>query len=341
MKKLLSILMTVLVFSTCFMAGCSNDKGDVETATEEITFAENVAAIVGNSEITMDELAVYVDSVTYQLQSYTGNAPGWEDIVGSNGLTAHDTIIEYAVEEAWYQNAMLLMCMDEGICTEDEIDEAFDDYVELYGGEEAFQETLDATGLTEAGFRKYVAANCAYDALRNYVCSDEDAAELYNDKVLTAKHILISFDGRESEEAAYDEISAIYERVLAGENFESLIDELSEDPGQDSSAGYTFVEGDMVDEFYNGTLNLKIGEVSEPVKTSYGYHIIKRYENPGSDDENYESYITSIKENELSQYFTEEKMNDMLEKYPLYKNEDLIKTIDLSKYTVTQETETE
>ena len=70
----------------------------------------------------------------------------------------------------------------------------------------------------------------------------------------------------------------ILERIKAGEKFGKLAKELSTDSGsakRDGSLGY-FGRGKMVREFENAAFKLDIGQISEPVKTQYGYHIIKR-----------------------------------------------------------------
>ena len=45
---------------------------------------------------------------------------------------------------------------------------------------------------------------------------------------------------------------------------------------ESSPDGYVFTEGEMVDEFYQGTKALEVGGVSDPIKSSYGWHIIQR-----------------------------------------------------------------
>ena len=70
----------------------------------------------------------------------------------------------------------------------------------------------------------------------------------------------------------------ILERIKSGEKFGKLAKELSIDSGsakRDGNLGY-FSRGKMVKEFENVAFKLEIGHISEPVKTQYGYHIIKR-----------------------------------------------------------------
>jgi foldase protein PrsA len=70
----------------------------------------------------------------------------------------------------------------------------------------------------------------------------------------------------------------ILERIKSGEKFGKLAKELSVDSGsakRDGNLGY-FGRGKMVKEFENSAFKLEIGQISEPVKTQYGYHLIKR-----------------------------------------------------------------
>ena len=71
---------------------------------------------------------------------------------------------------------------------------------------------------------------------------------------------------------------AILDRIKQGEKFGKLEKELSIDSGsakRDGSLGY-FGRGKMVKEFENAAFSLEVGKISEPIKTQYGYHIIKR-----------------------------------------------------------------
>jgi len=76
----------------------------------------------------------------------------------------------------------------------------------------------------------------------------------------------------------HSEAIILLERIQKGEKFGKLAKEFSIDSGsakRDGSLGY-FGRGKMVKEFEKSAFNLQTGQISEPVKTQYGYHIIKR-----------------------------------------------------------------
>ncbi|MHA1147329.1 MAG: peptidylprolyl isomerase [Promethearchaeota archaeon] len=69
----------------------------------------------------------------------------------------------------------------------------------------------------------------------------------------------------------------IYEDLKDGENFENLARQYSTCPSKKKGGNLgQFSKGDMVPEFWNACTKLRIGEISEPVKSRFGYHIIKR-----------------------------------------------------------------
>jgi len=86
---------------------------------------------------------------------------------------------------------------------------------------------------------------------------------------IKCSHILVT---KQSESLA------IIDRIKNGEKFGKLAKELSIDSGsgkKDGNLGY-FTKGMMVKPFEEVAFKLQIGEVSEPIKTEFGYHIIKR-----------------------------------------------------------------
>ena len=76
----------------------------------------------------------------------------------------------------------------------------------------------------------------------------------------------------------HSEAISLLERIQKGEKFGKLAKEFSIDSGsakRDGNLGY-FGRGKMVKEFEKSAFDLQTGQISEPVKTQYGYHIIKR-----------------------------------------------------------------
>ncbi|MBQ3110971.1 MAG: peptidylprolyl isomerase [Clostridia bacterium] len=344
MKKFLALIMATILLVTLFSA-CGKSKTDSTNPTEpeaqsSVKYAnleEGVAALAGEHKITMDDVAVYVDMLVPYIQQKTGANPGWEDILTDSGLTARDELVMAAIEECRYQYAFINFAKENGYFTDEQAEQFFSEYVISMGGEAVLDELITEYNFNRDSLKQFIVFNGAFNALTEALCSDEEAEKLYNEKYyVTAKHILVLFEGRENEEAALKEAEAIYNKAISGESFEALITEYNEDPGQNVETGYTFTDGEMVPEFYNGTMALKVGDISAPVKTTYGYHIIKRYANPGSEDANYANYIANVKSMNARDFLNETKQNEIISAYPLTINEGIAGKVDLSRYTVEQ-----
>jgi peptidyl-prolyl cis-trans isomerase SurA len=95
-----------------------------------------------------------------------------------------------------------------------------------------------------------------------------------------AQHILIEVDQyAEAEDTleAYRKISDIRQKALAGEDFSILARKHSEDPsaaGNSGDLGY-FTALQMVYPFENAAYNTRVGAISEPIRTRFGYHLVK------------------------------------------------------------------
>lgn len=90
-----------------------------------------------------------------------------------------------------------------------------------------------------------------------------------------ASHILIKIEGKEEE--ARKKAEDIYNKIKKGGNFEEIAKAESQDPGSAEKGGNLgwFGKGVMVPEFEKAVFGAKKGELLKPVKSSYGYHIIK------------------------------------------------------------------
>ncbi|MFH0924828.1 MAG: peptidylprolyl isomerase [bacterium] len=116
------------------------------------------------------------------------------------------------------------------------------------------------------------------ERIKDYYYDHED--EYTSPKQLKARHILIRInteDKQTGEEKAKTKALEVLNKVKAGEDFAQLAKTYSEDKGtavKGGDLGY-FSSGRMLPEFEKAAFALETGEVSDLVKTYYGYHIIK------------------------------------------------------------------
>jgi peptidyl-prolyl cis-trans isomerase D len=90
-------------------------------------------------------------------------------------------------------------------------------------------------------------------------------------------HILIEVNDESSDAVAAAKIEAIYERIVAGENFSDVAKEMSDDGGsavQGGDLGFN-PPNTFVPEFEDAASKLTLNQMTKPVKTEFGYHIIK------------------------------------------------------------------
>ena len=136
-------------------------------------------------------------------------------------------------------------------------------------------------------------ANALYRDITNKAKPDDAALHAYYDQhkseyeQATASHILIRFKGSSvplkpnqkdlSEEEALAKIQEIRKRLVAGEDFAKVATAESDDGSVSARGGSlgSFPHGQMVPAFDQVAFSLPPGQISEPVKTPFGYHLIK------------------------------------------------------------------
>lgn len=174
-----------------------------------------------------------------------------------------------------------------------EFDETFKKTNEYYMsqglGENGFIQLIEFMGYTYDSYKFDNLIKKAYSILSSHYMktfSDEELKNYYNENIssfkkdmVQAKHILLTTEGKSEEEIKTIEkkINDIHKKIKKGADFDKLMEEFCEDPGIKSNPdGYIFGEGEMVKEFEEAAFNLKkIGDVSDVIKSSYGFHIIK------------------------------------------------------------------
>jgi len=163
---------------------------------------------------------------------------------------------------------------DTVVVTDAQMQQHYDDNVELFMTAEKVK-----VQYVELSLKKLMEAVVVSEAeLAAYY--DEHKANYSVVEQRSANHILVELSSEAEEmavEEAREEAQGYRQRALAGEAFEDIAREVSDDVGSRADGGETglFRKGSMAPKFDEMVFSMSVGEVSEPVRTEFGFHIIK------------------------------------------------------------------
>ena len=158
----------------------------------------------------------------------------------------------------------------------------FIDYkLKVIEAENRMMDTSQAFVNELAGYRKELAAPYLTD-----MKYDEAMVRELHDRMtkeINASHILLRVAedaSRDEEQKVLQRIEKIRQEIEMGKPFDEAAKEYSEDPSAQQNGGNLgfFTAFQMVAPFENAAFNTPVGEISEPVRTSFGYHLIKVHE---------------------------------------------------------------
>ncbi|MBM7655010.1 peptidylprolyl isomerase [Neobacillus cucumis] len=238
---------------------------------------ENAVASINGETITKDEL--------------------YDKLVNQYGSDTVDQIIEDKIvaSEAAKKNITI---SNSTVTTE------INKLKEQYGGEDAFKQALVDNNTTLTALKNDVKNYLLIKKLiEPEITVTEDEMKTYFDQnkdsfataeQVKASHILVA-DEKTAKE--------IKQKLDNGEDFATLAKKYSTDSSTKENGGELgyFAKGTMVTEFDNVAFSLPVGKISDPVKTTYGYHIIKVEDKKPAQAANYEASKTQIKETLIDQ----------------------------------------
>ena len=133
----------------------------------------------------------------------------------------------------------------------------------------------------------------------------------------TASHILLTQEDGISEDESrqvLDRLSEIRAQIVAGEDFATLAREYSQDPGSAADGGNLgeLEKGMMVQPFETALFALQPGEVSEPIKTAFGWHLIKLDQVSGGGTISFDEVRADV-EDQIRSDLAENQIYDMTE----------------------------
>ena len=298
----------------------------IVSADKEIKlYIDSTTAYVSGTEITLDAAPVIVGDITFVPVRFVTENMGYNVsfVPGVNSVMVYDQpdFINIDGEAVPFPNADLLnfdlyLKYNDHPATSELADyRSFADllinlydYYDRYAKKNSLDISADNTS-DDSDYAECYNSNILKGELGvyyNYILSEaavyehlatvhnDEINELYKNEYTCAKHILISFDTY-SEDDAFELAEAVYNKALSGVDFDTLINTYNEDPGMSQNPdGYVFTKNEMVKEFEETSFSLAPGEISAPVKTTYGYHIIMGMELPEISKDIKASYVDTL-----------------------------------------------
>ncbi|WP_348771601.1 peptidylprolyl isomerase [Aceticella autotrophica] len=247
MLKKASTIIIFLVIAV-FLTSCSSGK--------------NIVAKVNNQDITSKEFTDTFNMVKNRIKSNPQyNKDVWNK--DYNGKKLIDAVKENVMDNLIMEKILLKQAQKQNItASSKEIDDEYN------------KEKLANKDITKEEAKNNLLINKLIDGwTKDVKISDEEIKKYYESnksqfEVVKASHILVADEKTANE---------IYNKLMQGADFAQMAKQYSIDTSTKDKGGELgeFPRGTMVQEFDNAVFNLKAGEISKPVKTQFGYHIIK------------------------------------------------------------------
>ena len=284
MRKIKNIVVAAAITTMAFsITGCKM----IEKTPEAIQ--KTVLAKVGDEKITMADVNSELQAeIDYLIETY---GEDYENNIDDSLKEQLKTVRTQVLEQLVDDKVLITKGTELGYMPSDDelataIEEEKAKFVEAYGGEDGLKEALEYYGMSDEKFNSFVENMVKTEKvkeamIKDITVSDEEVEQYYNDNIdeytvkagANAKHILF-----ETEEEAQDAKN----KIDSGETtFEDLYSQYTSNASSGTkplSEDLGYVENDQEGydtDFLAGFKTLKEGEVSAPVKSSFGYHIIK------------------------------------------------------------------
>lgn len=234
----------------------------------------NVAATVNGTEIMVTEVEERFEQAKAQpqvAQQLEQDADGaYEQNIQAQILTQ---LVVSQLLEQWADD----LGIDAG---PEEIESEKTALIEQIGGQEAFDQAVEESGLSAADVDLQIRQRVLQNKISAEVgegseVTDADIKAFYDEnrdarfgEKATARHILVEKEAKAKQ---------IMQQLRDGGDFAKIAEEESTDPGSAAKGGELpeFGRGQMVPEFEEAVFNAEVGDLVGPVKTDFGFHIIE------------------------------------------------------------------
>ena len=237
---------------------------------------KEILAKVNDREITNEDLNIFLSQLDPNTRMYF----------------TQNNMMDQVVDELIYQEMIYMEAIEKEMDKDEDFVKVLEKTKETLLKSYALGKLLETVEITD-------------EDLKNYYDNHKD--NFKNNASVEASHILV-----EDESVAKE----IKEKLNNGADFKELAKEYSNCPSKENGGNLgVFTKGQMVKEFEDAAFALKEGEISEPIKTQFGYHIIKLNKVADSIEDNKEAIIKALNDKKYADYIKElnEKANVVTE----------------------------
>jgi peptidyl-prolyl cis-trans isomerase C len=271
LKKILRpLILALALLAVVIVAGCSG----------------SVVATVNGEKITSQELDKQVEELKalYEQQGM--------DFSGDEGASLLETLRKSTLQQMINNKLMLQEARKMATLTAERVQEIIGSFKQEFSSEEEYQNFLSQVKMSEEdiayilNMQEELAKDLppvTDDEVKKYY--EENKERMGQPEQLQVRHILFFVDEgdkgypvQHTDAEAKQMAEEIIAQLQQGKDIAELAKEKSEDSGTKADGGlYTFSKGQAVPEFEEAAFALKDGDYTRsPVKTDYGYHVIKR-----------------------------------------------------------------
>lgn len=298
---------------------------------------ETVADVNG-TKITLGQYEFMLKMNKASVESTIGGSEAWTQ-KDDSGQTYKDKYKTLVLDQMINTELLAQNAEKEGIkVTDKEIQSSYNDLKTYVNSDEEIKGAAEELGITDEFLKEQAKLSLLIQKSQEKFYSEEKVSDTemkkyydehiddYKKDEVEASHILIKTtddNNKALSEAEQKKAKAKAEKVLkevkAGGDFAKLAKKYSEDPGSASNGGSlgAFGKGMMVQEFEDAAFGMEPGEVSDLVKTDFGYHIIKvtdRIKETTSFDEAKEGIKEEILKNKYAEKISELQKKAKIEK---------------------------
>jgi foldase protein PrsA len=294
MKKLIVGVALLVLVLPALLAACGSD---------EVKVPAGAIAAVGSGVVTQEQFDQIWAQAEAQYKSQAG-APPFPKAGTTQYNQLRASIVNYLVQNQVIKDKAAELNVT---VTDKQFQDRMKQIIQQVGGQKKLDKLLKQQSVTQAQLEEQLKAQMLQDAVQQKVyagikVSQADIEKYFNNPAnksqfnvaesVDARHILVK------TKAEADKVRALLAADNTDANWKKVAAQYSTDTGSKSNGGSlgNFPRGRMVKPFEDAAFALKVGEISQPVKSQFGYHVIEVTKKTAANKQTLEQAKTTIEQ---------------------------------------------